>query len=68
MPAGTARDHDLEVGFLSYRARIARALFKAAEAASRRGGPFSGGVFVHAAALYAGLALRPAEITADAWQ
>jgi len=68
MPAGTARDHDLEVGFLSYCARIARALVEAAEAASRRGWPFSGGVFVHGAALYAGPALRPAEITADAWQ
>jgi len=68
MSTGTARDHDLEVGLLSYRARIARALFEAAESASRRGGPFSGGVFVHAAALYAGLALQPAEITADAWQ
>ncbi len=61
MTARTTGDDDLEMRLLAHVARVARTFFVAAETASRRGGSFACGLFVHGTAIYAGLALRPAE-------
>ncbi|MFZ0364527.1 MAG: hypothetical protein WAL67_10025, partial [Candidatus Cybelea sp.] len=51
MATRAAGDDDLKVRLIANVLRIARALFEAAEAAARRGGSFSGSLFVHAAAI-----------------
>ena len=61
MAARPASDDDLEMRLATHRARFVGCLVEAAEAAARRGRPLSGRLFVHDTALYAGLALRPAE-------
>jgi hypothetical protein len=66
MTARSAGNDNLKVGLLAHASRIVCALFEAAESASSRGGPLAGRLFVHAAALYAGPALRPAESSANA--
>lgn len=64
--ARSASDDDLKVRLLAHATCIARARLEAAEPTSRRYRSLAGRLFIHAEALYAGLAVRPAESTGNA--